>query len=347
MTKKISKQKVMVSGSQGFIGGYIVNKLLQENYEVVGIDNFSKYGRVYKGFETHPNFTLIDSPIQEYSSLSETMAECDHFIAGAALIGGISYFHKIPYDLLAQNEAINIASVNAAIEANKSGKLKKITMMSSSMVYESSENWPHLEGSEITSPVPKSSYGFQKLACEYFVKSASEQYGLPYTILRPFNVVGTGEFRSLNAESRTEGDVKLSLSHVVPDLVTKILLGQNPIQVLGDGNQIRHYTNGADLATAVELSLNHPSALNEDFNISSPIGHRVIDVLRLIWKIIYPSERLPQIKFETPFEHDVQTRIPSVEKAKNILGFEANITLEESLDEVIPWVQDALKKGLL
>ena len=141
------------------------------------------------------------------------------------MIGGISYFHTYAYDLLATNERIIAASVDAAIAAHRAGRLQKVTYLSSSMVFESTDRWPSVEGDERKVPPPLSSYGFQKLAVEYFARAAWDQYALPYTILRPFNCVGVGEARALGDVEVLSGNVKLAMSHVVPDLVQKVLLG--------------------------------------------------------------------------------------------------------------------------
>ena len=174
--------------------------------------------------------------------------DCTHFIAGAALIGGISYFHTFAYDLLATNERIMASSCDAAINAHREGKLEKVTYMSSSMVFESADRWPSYEGQEREVPPPISSYGFQKLAVEYYARAAYQQYGLPYTIVRPFNCVGVGEMRAQSDIEVLSGNVKLAMSHVVPDLVQKVVKGQDPLHILGEGNQVRHYTYGGDLA---------------------------------------------------------------------------------------------------
>src|SRR5258708_32397168 len=123
--------------------------------------------------------------------------DCDLFIAGAAMIGGISYFHTYAYDLLASNERIMAASCDAAIAAHAQGRLKKMTYMSSSMVFESAGTWPSFEGQEKQIPPPLSSYGFQKLAVEYYARAALQQSGLPYTIVGPLTAVGIGEADAL------------------------------------------------------------------------------------------------------------------------------------------------------
>jgi nucleoside-diphosphate-sugar epimerase len=135
-------QKVLVSGSAGFIGGYVVEELLLRDYEVVGIDNYSKYGKVVKSYDSHPNYHFVEGDARDVELMTRLLSDCDHFIAGAALIGGISYFHTYAYDLLAANERIMAASCDAAIDAHKNGRLKKMTYMSSSMVYESATEWP-------------------------------------------------------------------------------------------------------------------------------------------------------------------------------------------------------------
>src|ERR1700727_3407446 len=241
-------QKVLVSGSAGFIGGYVVEELLRRGYAVVGLDNFSKYGKVRKSYDNHPDYQLVEGDAQDVALMTRLLLDCDHFIAGAAMIGGISYFHTYAYDLLATNERIIATSCDAAIEAHHAGRLQKVTYLSSSMVFESTTSWPSTEEQVLEIPPRISSYGFQKLAVEYFARAAHSQYGLPYTILRPFNCVGIGERRALGDVEILSGNVSLAMSHVVPDLVQKVLKGQDPLHVLGDGTQIRHYTFGADLA---------------------------------------------------------------------------------------------------
>jgi nucleoside-diphosphate-sugar epimerase len=336
--------RVLVSGSAGFIGGYVVEELLGRGYSVIGVDNFSKYGKVAKSYDSHPRYRLVEGDCRDTELMTGLLADCDHFIAGAALIGGISYFHTYAYDLLANNERIIAASCDAAIKAHKEGRLAKVTYLSSSMVYESTPEWPSYEGQEREVPPPLSSYGFQKLAVEYFAQGAHEQYGLPYTIARPFNCVGIGERRAKCDVEILSGNVKLAMSHVVPDLVQKVLKGQDPLHILGDGNQVRHYTYGGDLARGIRLAIESPDATDEDFNLSTDRSTTVIELAEVIWRKIRGDEPL-RVAFDQPYTYDVQRRVPSVEKARRVLGFEASTTLEEALDEIIPWVRDQISVG--
>jgi UDP-glucose 4-epimerase len=339
--------KVLVSGSSGFIGGYVVEKLLDRGYSVVGVDNFSKYGRVAKSYDDHPRYRLVEGDVRDVELMTELLSDCDHFIAGAAMIGGISYFHTYAYDLLATNERIMASSCDAAIGAFRSGRLRKVTYMSSSMVFESADTWPSYEGQEREIPPPFSSYGFQKLAVEYFARAAWDQYRLPYTIVRPFNCVGIGEQRARGETEVLSGNVELAMSHVVPDLVQKVLKGQDPLHILGDGSQTRHYTYGGDLAEGIVLAMEHPDALNEDFNLSTAESTTVLELAERIWRKI----KGPGVPFrwvsDDPFEYDVQKRIPSTDKAKRVLGFSAETTLDEMLDEVIPWIRRAVAEGTI
>lgn len=339
--------KVVVTGSAGFIGGYIVEELLRQGHQVVGVDNYSKYGSVAKSYDGNPHYELIVGDVQDVELMTRVLSDADHFIAGAALIGGISYFHTYAYDLLAQNERIIASSVDAAIAAHKAGRLRKVTYMSSSMVFESTDRWPSKEGDERLIPPPLSSYGFQKLAVEYFAHAAWDQYKLPYTIVRPFNCVGIGESRALGDVDIDSGNVKLAMSHVVPDLVQKILKGQDPLHILGNGQQVRHYTYGGDLAKGIALTLDHPAALNNDFNISTPNGHSVAELAEAIWRKIKGPDVPLRLVHDQGFEHDVQKRVPDVSKAKELLGFEATTSLDEMLDEVIPWIRAAVAEGAI
>ena len=339
--------KVLLTGAAGFINGYLVPELLAAGHTVVGVDNLSKYGPVAKSYDGHERYSFVEGDAKDRELLTALAADCDQVVAAAAMIGGISYFHEFAFDLLAENERILAATFEAAIAARRVGRLERIVVVSSSMVFESTTTFPTPEGAELTSPPPLSTYGFQKLASEYFARGAWQQYGLPYTIVRPFNCVGIGERRALRDTAVTSGNVKLALSHVVPDLVVKVLKGQDPLHLLGDGRQVRHYTYGGDLGRGIRLAMESPAAVNEDFNLSTPVGTTVLELAEAIWRKIHGSERPFRYACDPPFEHDVQLRVPDVRKARSVLGFEATTTLDETLDEVIPWIRAELDAGRL
>jgi UDP-glucose 4-epimerase len=339
--------RVLVTGAAGFINGYLVPELLEAGHDVIGLDDFSKYGRVVKSYDDHPRYRFVEGDAKDAELLRDLAADCDQVVAAAAMIGGISYFHEFAYDLLAENERILASTFDAAIAAHRDGHLARIVVVSSSMVYESATTFPTPEGAQLTSPPPISTYGFQKLASEYFAKGAWEQYQLPFTIVRPFNCVGIGERRALRDADVMSGNVKLALSHVVPDLVLKVFKGQDPLHILGDGSQVRHYTYGGDLAHGIRLAMESEATLNEDLNLSTAESTTVLDLARTIWRKIHGPDREFRYVSDPPFEHDVQMRVPDVRKARDLIGFEATTTLDAMLHEVIPWIRSEIEAGRL
>ena len=339
---------ILVTGSAGFIAGYLVQELLDQGHSVIGVDNFSKYGRVDKSYDGHPRYQLVDADVKDTATLTDLAMRADYFVAGAAMIGGISYFHAYAYDLLAENERIMASSFDAAVRAFRESSLAKVIVISSSMVFENSDRFPTAETDLEVIPPPTSTYGFQKLASEYFARGAWEQYRLPFTIVRPFNCVGIGEKRALGGAEISSGNIKLAMSHVVPDLVQKVVKGQDPLHILGDGSQVRCYTYGGDLAKGIARAIFDPAALNEDFNLSTSEGPTVLELARMIWDKVHARRELPppfRFVSDSPFPHDVPRRIPDTAKARRMLGFEATTPLSDILDEVIPWIEREIEAG--
>jgi UDP-glucose 4-epimerase len=145
----------------------------------------------------------------------------------------------------------------------------------------------------------------------------------------------------------SSGNVKLAMSHVVPDLVQKIVKGQDPLHILGSGEQIRHYTYGGDLARGIVTAMEHPDAVNDDFNLSTAEGTSVTELARVIWAKLKGADVPLSLVHDEAFEYDVQRRVPSVDKAARVLGFEAKTSLDEMLDEVIPWIVTAVEAGTI
>jgi len=340
---------VLISGSQGFLGGYMCREFLGKGYNVIGIDNYSKYGVVKRDYDNHPNFTFFQWDLSFdrcVENLISLLIGCDYIVACAAMIGGISYFHKYAYDLLAHNERIMANTFDAAIRCYHMNSIKRIIIVSSSMVYEGADAydaastypdsiWPSKEEELCWLPPPNSTYGLQKLACEYYAKGAYEQYGLPYTIVRPFNCIGVGEEDSISEEKVMSGNIKLMMSHVLPDLINKILKGQDPLRILGDGSQIRHYTHGKDMARGIRLATESDKATGESFNISSSRSTTVLELAEIVWREIYGETRPFRYESDAPYKYDVQRRMPDVTKARELLGFETKISLEDSVAEVV------------
>lgn len=338
--------KILITGAGGFIAGYLVEELLAAGHEIVGLDNYSKYGVVTRSYQNHPRFHCVEGDAKDVDVLKELSIDCDQIVAAAAMIGGISYFHRFAYDLLAENERIIAATFDAAIWAYREKRLQKINVISSSMVFESASEFPTVEGMQLRCPPPRSTYGFQKLATEYFAKGAWEQYRVPYTIIRPFNCVGIGERRAKTGAEILSGNITLAMSHVVPDLIQKIAKGQDPLHILGDGNQVRHYTYAGDVAKGIRLCIEKKEAINEDFNISTDISTTVLELAEKIWKRMRPGKPFCVVHDDS-FEYDVRVRSPDASKAARLLGFKAETGLDTVLDEVIPWVEEQVRLGII
>ena len=336
---------IVLTGAAGFIGGYIAEEALSQGYSVTGVDNLSKYGPVPRSHDGNPGYEFVEGDARDVDLLKQLFVEADHVIACAAMIGGITYFHTYAYDLLAMNERIIASTCDAAINVFPRGRLKKVTYLSSSMVFESADRWPSREGEELLIPPPHSSYGFQKLSVEYFARAAWDQYGIPFTILRPFNCVGIGECRALDDVDIRSGSVSLAMSHVLPDLTQKVIKGQDPLRILGSGKQVRCYTYGGDLARGVISSLGLDAATNEDFNLSTSRVTTVLELAELVWRKVHGSDRPFYVEHDPPYRYDVQKRIPDVSKARDYLGFVADTPIETVLDEVVPWVREAIESG--
>jgi nucleoside-diphosphate-sugar epimerase len=137
------------------------------------------------------------------------------------------------------------------------------------------------------------------------------------------------------------------MSHVLPDLAQKALKGQNPLHILGDGRQVRCYTHGRDLGRSIAMCVDHPAALNEDFNLSTSQQTTVLELAELVWR----SANGPDLPFrfvsDPPSEYDVQHRVPDVAKAKKLLGFVSEVTLQEAVEEVVTWCKREIEAGRL
>ncbi len=321
---------ILVSGGQGFIGSAICKELLENGYNVISIDNFSKYGFIKRNHDDHPNFTLIQDDIINFKASWEysQFRDVDYIIHCAAKIGGIKYFHSYASDLLETNKTIDTSVIKLAKYLHQKHNLQRLIVFSSSMVYERATEFPTKESDLPNIPPPISSYGFSKLCTEYSVRAAWEQYKLPYTIIRPFNATGIGEEDFLKGES-----------HVLPEFVKKLLIDkQDPLHILGNGNQIRHFTNVADIALATKIIIEDINALNQDFNISIDKSTSILELAGKVWDQIN-SGKTCNIVTEIPYPHDVRFRMPDVTKAKEMLNFEAKIPLKQSISEVIEYIR--------
>jgi len=201
--------------------------------------------------------------------------------------------------------------------------------VSSSMVFENATVFPTPEEHVRECPAPRSAYGFSKLAGEVYCRALHDEHGLAYTICRPFNAYGPGEFP----------DSEPGIAHVVPDLISKALSGQRPLEIFGSGEQTRTLTHVDDIANGIVTALGHPGAVNEDFNISASDERTVADIAELVWEACGRDPAEFELSHLPSFEVDVQRRWPSVEKARRVLGWEARVGLEDGIADTVRWLR--------
>ena len=319
MSKNI---KVLVTGGAGFIGIEVVKQLLEKGYSVRVADDLSKKeAKIPKKCE----FLRVD--LTDRQSALKAMQGVDYCIHLAAKIGGIGYFHKYPATILSENSKMYSAVFEAAVKE----KIKRIIYLSSSMVFESTNTYPSKEDDINKISPPISSYGFSKLVGEWYCKSFYDEYGLKYTIVRPFNAYGINE----------KPEQEIGYAHVIPDLIKKIISGQYPLELLGNGKQIRCFTHVSDIASGIILALESPKGENEDFNIGSEKEIKMIELAKLLWEKCNANKPF-KVKFVPGFKYDIKRRVPSSKKARQILGWKEEKNLENELPEIIEWIKTQL-----
>jgi len=312
---------VGITGGAGFLGSHVVDYFVEQGEDVIVVDDFSS-GDTDNLEQSKNNVAIREVNLQRESAI-ESLADIDIVVHLAAKIGGIGYFHHVPADIISKNDLINKRVFDAAVEHN----FDRVVYASSSMVYERAIDFPVTEDQIGEIPPPESAYGFQKLAGEYYCRAYHDQYGLPYAIFRPFNAVGPRE---------PPGE-RVGQAHVIPDFVMKILeKRQYPLEILGDGTQVRSFTYVRDIARGVYACAFDDAAENDHFNLGSSEGIEMRELARQIWNRC-GREREVAFEHKESFEHDVEKRVPSSEKANRKLGWTPRITLEESIKEYINW----------
>ncbi len=309
-----------MTGGAGTIGSAVVRRLLSDPaYEVRVSDQRPAPQWMREGCEVHTGDLRLP---REAGAAADG---CTHVIHLAAIVGGIANFHRLPYTLTEVNNALYNAVIGAAIEH----RVERFVYVSSSMVFERAELFPTPEEYLRDCPVPISAYGYSKLTGEVYCRAAHDEHGLPFTICRPFNAYGPGE----------APDDEPGIAHAVPDLINKVLSGQRPLQIFGSGEQTRTLTHVDDIADGVVTAMSSPNGLNEDFNISASRELTVAEIARIIWEACGEDPGDFALEHVPSFAVDVQRRWPSVEKARELLGWQARIELEEGIAATVEWLR--------
>ncbi|HEY1597209.1 MAG TPA: NAD(P)-dependent oxidoreductase [Thermoleophilaceae bacterium] len=316
--------RVLVTGGAGTIGTAVVRRLLRDDdagrLDVRVSDQRTPPAWMSEACEIHTG------DLRDYSEARAAAAGCTHVIHLAAIVGGIANFHKLPHTLLEVNTGLYNAVFRAALEQ----EVERLVYVSSSMVFERATEYPTTEAHIADTPIPESAYGFSKLAGEVYCHALHDEHGLPFTICRPFNAYGPGEMP----------EDEPGIAHMVPDVIRKVLSGQRPLQIFGSGEQTRTITHVDDIADGVVTAMSHPAAENEDFNISASEEMTVAEIARVIWEECGRPPEEFELEHLPTFQVDVQRRWPSVEKARELLGWQAKIGVREGIAQTIDWLRE-------
>ncbi len=313
--------KVLVTGGAGTIGAAVVRRLLRDgDFEVRISDQRQPAAWIAEQCDVHTGDLRV---LDEARKASEG---CDRIIHLAAIVGGIGNFHKLPHTLLEVNNGLYNTIFRVALER----EVSRMVYVSSSMVFERATEFPTTESHILDCPTPVSAYGFSKLAGEIYCEAIHDEHGLPYTICRPFNAYGPGEMP----------DPEPGIAHAVPDLIKKVLSGQKPLQIFGSGEQTRTLTHVDDIADGVVTAMAHPAGENEDFNISAGEEMTIAEIAEVIWNACGNDPEEFALEHLPTFKVDVQRRWPSVEKAKNLIGWESQVALDDGIARSVEWLRE-------
>jgi UDP-glucose 4-epimerase len=317
----LSEQRILVTGGAGAIGGAVVRRLLRDGAAIRVADQRPAPDWMREAVEVHTG------DLRDLEEARAALEGCDRVIHLAAIVGGIANFHKLPYTLLETNTALYNALFRAAIER----EVERFVYVSSSMAFERAQEFPTREEYLDRCPTPRSAYGFSKLAGEYWCRAAADEFGLRYSIVRPFNAYGPGEMPGNEP----------GIAHIVPDLIARSLLGERPFPIFGSGQQTRTLTHVDDIADGIAAALTHQAAIGEDFNVSSTQELTVREIAEIIWEACGNDPADLELSHLKSFEVDVQRRWPSTEKARAMLGWEARIDVRDGIADTVQWFTGA------
>jgi UDP-glucose 4-epimerase len=274
----------------------------------------------------HADFEKVDLIKQELAT--SYLKGYDLCICLAARSSGIRYFNEHPAEMLDENLKILSAVFNAVTD--KDSPITKMVYISSSCVFDNADVQPVREESLESAPPPAAGYPFSKLVGEYYCRAFFRERGLPYTIIRPFNVYGPGESPTDNPGE----------SHVIPDLTKKILDGRDPLEIFGDGQQTRSFTYVDDIAEGIISVIQCGDALNQDFNLACPEEISIATLAHKLWKLCKRKENTLRFKCLAPYPIDAQRRAVDISKATKILGWKPRVSLDEGLSRFVDWYKD-------
>lgn len=319
--------RIVVTGSEGSLMQAVIPKLLANGHEVVGIDNLYRYGR--RSDAAGRDYEFHEQDLIDRAATFALLRGADAVIHAAAKLYGVLGLLHYRADILGDDTAI----CSNVLQASVHHGVRRFVYMSSSMVYDSSiqdVNVPLTEDMTESCPMPKTDYGLSKLVCERMCEAFRQQYGLPYTIWRPFNVVSPHEV------SMTEQ----GFSHVLPDFINNIVgRGLNPLPIIGNGEQIRCFTWIDDVTQIIADHSFCDTSANQVFNVCNVEPTKMKDAAAMIYAAATGQDP-SNLGFITTrdYEHDVKVRIPSIAKLQTMLGPFEFVPTKESIKRCLAQV---------
>lgn len=313
----ISNKTIFITGGAGFIANTLIKHYI-ENNRIVVYDNFHRDTLSGSSVAGHKNLTIIKGDVLDLEMLTKSMAGAD-IVVHAAGIAGIDTVIKNPVRTMHVNM---IGTANALEAAYKNGVSDRFIDFSTSevfgsMAFRSAETDATVAGS---AGEARWTYAVSKLAGEHLAHAYYKQHKLPVVTVRPFNVYGPGQ--------TGEGAIQIFI---------KKALRNESIHIDGDGSQIRAWCFVDDFVDCLIRCVENPKAIGESFNIGN--ARAVITILGLAQLVCRVLKSDSKIVFDPPLSADIAIRIPSVEKAKDILDFKAQVDLEEGVLRTANWMQ--------
>jgi UDP-glucose 4-epimerase len=305
----IANKRIFITGGAGFIGSTLAGRLVDRN-QVIVYDNLSRNSLEQKSFRDHPNLRLVRGDVLDSVSLARAM-EGSQLVVHCAAIAGIDTVTRSPVTTMRVNM---VGSANVLEAASRLTTCERVVCFSTSEVFGSQAFRSSESDNTVMGKIGEArwTYAVSKLAEEHLAIAYHQERSLPATVVRPFNVYGPGQVG--------EGALTTFIQRA---------LRNEPIEIHGDGTQIRAWCYVDDMIEGVTLAMTHPAAVGESFNIGNQ--RAVTTIFGLANTVVRILESKSPIVFTRRDYADVELRVPAVTKAREILGFEAKVDLEEGI----------------
>ncbi len=320
----ITGKNIFITGGAGFIANTLIKNLI-ENNRITAFDNFHRDTLSNSALATHNNLKIVRGDVLDADFLTETMRGAD-LVIHAAAIAGIDTVIKNPVKTMRVNMIGTANALEAALEAKISDRFVDFSTSEvfGSMAFRASEQQETVAGS---AGEARWVYAVSKLSGEHLAHAYFKEYDLPVVTVRPFNVYGPGQ--------TGEGAIQIFI---------KKALRNETIHINGDGTQIRAWCYVDDFVECLMECLENPAAIGHSFNIGN--ARAVITTLGLAQTVCRVLDSKSEIVFDPPLSADIALRIPSVEKAEEILGFKAKIDLEEGIEKTADYFRTQLQAAI-